>query len=88
MSIKVPEKFSKKEFNQLTNYLKDHELTKYIELVKENYKKPKGGTEYFLKNDADTPALINLDYVFNSIRKYPAISSKLSNCFSPILLNT
>ena len=45
MSIKVPEKFSKKEFNQLTNYLKDHELTKYIELVKENYKKPKGGTE-------------------------------------------
>ncbi len=67
MSIKVPEKFSKKEFNQLTNYLKDHELTKYIELVKENYKKPKGGTEYFLKNDADTPALINLDYVFKRI---------------------
>ena len=36
MSIKVPEKFSKKEFNQLTNYLKEHEITNYNDLVNEN----------------------------------------------------
>lgn len=49
MSINVPEKLSKQEYNGLLNDLKKFDLTKYTDLIKENYKKPKGETEYSLK---------------------------------------
>lgn len=40
MSINVPEKLSKQEYNGLLNDLKKFDLTKYTDLIKENYKKP------------------------------------------------
>ena len=64
MSIKVPDKLSKKEFGLLLNKLREYELTKYTNVVKENYKKPKGGTEYFLKENIETSMLDKLDYLF------------------------
>lgn len=63
MSINVPEKLSKQEYNDLLNNLKKYDLTKYTDLIKENYKKPKGETEYSLKDDITEPVHINLDYV-------------------------
>lgn len=49
MSLNVPEKLSKQEYNGLLNDLKKFDLTKYTDLIKENYKRPKGETEYSLK---------------------------------------
>ena len=63
MSINVPEKLSKQEYNDLLNGLKKYDLTKYTDLIKENYKKPKGETEYSLKDGIAEPIRINLDYV-------------------------
>ena len=63
MSINVPEKLSKQEYNDLLNDLKKYDLTKYTDLIKENYKKPKGETEYSLKDGIAEPIRINLDYV-------------------------
>ena len=67
MSINVPEKLSKKEYNELLNDLKKYDLTKYIDLIKDNYKKPKGETEYSLKDSIVEPVRINLDYVLKRI---------------------
>ena len=64
MSINVPERLSKQEYNGLLNGLQKHDLTKYAYLIKENYKKPKGETEYSLKDNIEEPVRINLDYVF------------------------
>ena len=36
MSISVPEKLSKKEYNDLLNVLRDNDLTNYVNLIKEN----------------------------------------------------
>lgn len=63
MSINIPERLSKQEYNYLLNGLKNCDLTKYTDLIKENYKKPKGKTEYFLKDNIEEPVRINLDYV-------------------------
>ena len=67
MSINVPEKLSKQEYNGLLNDLKKYDLTKYTDLIKENYKKPKGETEYSLKDGIAEPIRINLDYVLKRI---------------------
>lgn len=67
MSINVPEKLSKQEYNGLLNDLKKFDLTKYTDLIKENYKKPKGETEYSLKDGIAEPIRINLDYVLKRI---------------------
>ena len=63
MSINIPERLSKQEYNNLLNGLKKNDLTKYTDLIKENYKKPKGETEYSLKNSIEEPVRISLDYV-------------------------
>lgn len=62
MSINVPEKLSKKEYTDILNSLQKYELTKYSDLFKENYKKPKGETEYFLKDSIDELVRIRLYY--------------------------
>ncbi len=64
MSENIPERLSKKEYNYLLNGLKDCDLTKYTDLIRENYKKPKGKTEYSLEDNIEEPARANLDYVF------------------------
>lgn len=63
MSINIPEKLSKKEYDHLLNGLKNCDLTKYTNLIKENYKKPKEEKEYFLKDNIEALVRINLDYV-------------------------
>ncbi len=63
MSINVPERLSKREYNNLLNRLKKYDLTKYTDLIKENYKKTKGETEYSLKDGIEDLVRINLDYV-------------------------
>jgi len=67
MSINIPDKLSKQDYNRLINYLKDNELTKYTEFIKENYKKPKGSSEYSLKYSVEAAVLNKLDYVFKRI---------------------
>ncbi len=68
MSIKVPDKFSREEYNKLTNKkLNTDDFRQYISIIKENYKKPKGGTEYFLKEGLSDQVLIRLDYIFKRI---------------------
>lgn len=62
MSISVPEKLSKKEYNDLLNVLRDNDLTNYVNLIKENYKRPKGGIEYCLNGSIDEPDRIKLYY--------------------------
>lgn len=63
MSINVPERLPKREYNNLLNRLKKYDLTKYTDLIKENYKKTKGETEYSLKDGIEDLVRINLDYV-------------------------
>ena len=48
MSINIPEKYSKEEFNKLMNKtLKGNDFSQYQALFRESYKKPqKGATEY------------------------------------------
>ena len=52
MSINIPEKYSKEEFNKLMNKtLKGNDFSQYQALFRESYKKPpKGATEYQLKD--------------------------------------
>ena len=64
MSVNVPERLSKQEYNGLLNGLQKYDLTKYTKLIRENYKKPKGETEYSLKDNIEESVCINLDYVF------------------------
>ena len=64
MSISVPEKLSKKEYNDLLNGLRDNDLTNYVNLIKENYKRSKGGIEYCLNGNIDEPDRIKLYYAF------------------------
>lgn len=64
MSVNIPERLSKKEYNHLLNGLKNCDLTKYTNLIRENYKKPSGETEYSLKDNIEEPVRANLDYVF------------------------
>lgn len=63
MSISVPEKLSKKEYNDLLNGLRANDLTNYVNLIKENYKRPKGAIEYCLNSSIDEPDRIKLYYV-------------------------
>ncbi len=68
MSIKILDKISREEFNKLTNKkLNTSDFRQYISIIKENYKKPRGGTEYFLKEGLSEQVLIRLDYVFKRI---------------------
>ena len=53
MSVNVPERLSKQEYNGLLNGLQKYDLTKYTRLIRENYKKPKGETEYSLKENIE-----------------------------------
>lgn len=64
MSVNIPERLSKKEYNHLLNGLKNCDLTKYTNLIRENYKKPSGETEYSLKDNIEEPVRANLDYFF------------------------
>lgn len=68
MSINVPTKFTKDEFSKLTNKkLNKDELQQHKRLFLDNYKKPKGTTEYTLKDDVSPEVLKKLDFVLKRV---------------------
>lgn len=68
MSINIPDKFTKEEYNKLINKkLNTSDLGRYKNDIKENYKRPKGGTEYFLNESLSEEVQERLDYIFKRI---------------------
>lgn len=68
MSINIPEKYSKEEFNKLINKtLRGDDFSQYQTLFRENYKKPKGTTEYELKDGISVDAKKRIDYVLKRV---------------------
>lgn len=68
MRINVPDKFTKDEFDKLTNRkLNNNEFKQYISLFKNNYKKSNGETDYHLKGDVSDEALFQIDYVLKRL---------------------
>lgn len=68
MSISVPSKFTKDEFNKLINkQLNNNDFQQYKRLFADNYKRPKGATEYILKEGVSTELLVKLDFVLKRI---------------------
>lgn len=68
MSVNIPDKFSKEEFNKLINQtLTGNDFEQYKALFKENYKKPKGATEYQLRESISPDAKKKIDYVLKRI---------------------
>lgn len=64
MSINVPSKFTKEEFNRLMNKkLNNDSFRQYQKMFTENYKKPKGAVEYTLKDGLPTEVLTKLDFI-------------------------
>lgn len=69
MSVTIPEKLSKDEYRTLLNQLKELESPKYGALIKELYRKPRGETDYSLKDGADPAERAVLDYAFRRTSK-------------------
>jgi hypothetical protein len=78
MSIDIPAKFSKEEFNKLTSKkLKNNDFQQYKKIITENYRKTKGSEEYILKDGISPEVLIKLDFIlkrvgnkeFNSVKE-------------------
>lgn len=78
MSMNIPEKFTKVEFNKLTNKkLNNDDFKHYKRLITDNYKKTKGSDEYVFKEGTSPEVLKKIDYIlkrvgnkeFNSIRE-------------------
>ena len=69
MSINIPEKYSKEEFNKLMNKtLKGNDFSQYQALFRESYKKPpKGATEYQLKDGISIDVKKKIDYVLKRV---------------------
>ena len=68
MSINIPEKYTKEEFNKLLNKtLRGDDFSQYQTLFKESYKKPKGVTEYQLKDGISDDAKKKIDYVLKRV---------------------
>lgn len=68
MRINIPEKFTKDEFDKLTNRrLNNNEFQQYISLFKNNYKKAKGEADYCLKGDVSNETLFQIDYVLKRL---------------------
>ncbi|MCI8725216.1 MAG: AAA family ATPase [Hungatella sp.] len=70
MSIKVPEKLSKQEFHRLIDKkLHNSDFQEYEKMVRESYKRPKGESDYILKEELSDETLILLDFIFKRIGK-------------------
>lgn len=68
MSRKIPERFSKEEFNKLIDKKLDtSELKEYKKSVRDNYKRLKGGSDYILKEGLSDEVRMNLDFIFKRI---------------------
>ena len=68
MSIVIPSKYSKEEFNKLINRtLSGDNFSQYQALFKESYKKPKGANEYQLKEGISVDVKKKIDYVLKRV---------------------
>ncbi len=68
MNINTPAKFTKEEFNKLTNKkLNNNDFQQYKKLFTDSYKKPKGSVEYVLKDGLSPEVLIKIDFVLKRI---------------------
>lgn len=68
MSINVPGKFTKDEFDKLIkSKLNNNEFQQYISLFTCNYKRPKGETDYYLKSNVLDDDLSKIDYVLKRL---------------------
>ncbi len=68
MSINVPIKFSKDEFNKLINKkLNNDNFRHYQIMFTDSYKRPKGSVEYSLKEGLSTEVLTKLDFILKRI---------------------
>lgn len=68
MSINIPDKLTKEEYNKLINKkLNTSDLGRYKSDIKENYKRLKGGTEFFLNEGLSEEVQERLDYIFKRI---------------------
>jgi hypothetical protein len=68
MSINVPNKFTKEEYNKLINKkLNNDDFRHYQKMFSENYKKLKGSVEYTLKDGLSTELLTKMDFILKRI---------------------
>jgi len=68
MSINIPSKFTKEEFNKLINKkLNNDDFQQYKKIFIDNYKKPKGSVEYDLKDGLSTEVLTKIDFILKRI---------------------
>lgn len=69
MSVNVPEKFSKEEFEKLKKTLKTKKFQQYNSIVTDNYKISDDRTEYYLKKGLTEQVYIKLDFIFKRIEE-------------------
>lgn len=68
MNIDIQTRFTKEEFNKLTNNkLNNKAFQEYKNIITANYKKGKNSVEYILKDDISTEALAKIDFIFKRI---------------------
>lgn len=68
MSINIPEKYSKDEFNKLTNKtLSGDDFGQHKALFKDSFKRNKETNEYFLKDGLSEDILKRIDYVLKRV---------------------
>lgn len=68
MSINVPARFTKEEFNKLTNKkLNNDNFQQYKKIITENYRKARGSAEYTLKDGISAEALVKIDFILKRV---------------------
>lgn len=73
MSMKIPESFTKEEFQKLTNKTlgnkpqDNNPFQQYKKIITDNYKKDRGSGNYILKEGISNEALANIDFIFKRI---------------------
>ncbi len=68
MSINVPARFTKEEFNKLTNKkLNNDNFQQYKKIIAENYRKARGSVEYTLKDGISAEALVKIDFILKRV---------------------
>ncbi len=68
MSINIPNKFTKEEFNKLIHKkLNNDDFQQYKKIFIDNYKKPKSSLEYILKDGLPEEVLVKLDFILKRI---------------------
>lgn len=68
MSLNIPSKFTKEEYNKLINKkLNNNDFQQYKKIFTDNYKNPKGSVEYILKDGLSAEVLTKIDFIFKRI---------------------